>query len=399
MRTFADVGVKAVSQGAIELTKSLGRSAGSSIGRNATRSNGMNDNNPGEREKHSLVHFAFTSGGGALGILGYTMYVFFQRRKEKAEFQRQLENDVSLKEQFEGKEFTSKHKYLQGKTIVSAIQKMNDRLDYIQAGYVDYEWKLSGAATAAGVGVAVGEVAYRGWRLSVDYIRAKKENIEQQLSDASSGIKVISANEVMALQQPTFNLRGKFGDFLGENLDLSFVVLVYGIPGAGKSHLATQMASVFAQSGAVLYVLSEEGYSESVRERIEHYRPAGDLFTTQSRDWKNIYQYIVDNPQIRFVVIDSLNGLTGNYDEQINIVRALRSIPHLYGSVVISQINKDQTAKAGTGLLHEVDAEVFVHDGIAETRKNRFASGGRSMAIFPEKQGVLRLSGTDGFSK
>lgn len=398
MRTFADAGVKAVSQGAIELTKAVGRSAGNSIGRNATRSNGMNDN-PGEREKNALTHFLFTAGGGAIGISAYSLFIFFKRNKQNAEIKYLLENDPDFKEKFKGKKVEPSAQYLNGKTILSAVNALNNNFDYyIKAGYVDYEWKLSGAATAGTVGVAIGECAYRGWRLWVDYFRAKNENVEQ-LSDTTSTIKVMSANEVMTLQQPTFALRGKFGDFMGERLNLGFSVLIYGVPGSGKSHFATQFASILAQSGAVLYVLSEEGVSETVRERIERYRPTGDLFTTESRDWQNIYQYVMANPQIKFVVIDSLNGLTGNYDAQIAVVKALRSIPHLYGSIVISQINKDQTAKAGTGLLHEVDTEIFVHDGIAETRKNRFAPGGNTMSVFPEKQSVLRLSGTDGFSK
>ena len=375
MRTFAE---KAVGLGAIELTKAIGRSAGSSIGRNATRSNGGMNDDLGERQKQNFIHFCFTAGSGTVAVLAYTLFKGYKQHTAKTALEHLQANRV---ENFDTDKIT---------------KNVNNWLS--RAGYVDYEWKLSGAATAASVGIAIGEIAYRGWRLWVDFIRAKKENIEQ-LSDAIGTIKVMSAKEMIALQQPTFNLKGKFGDFLGERLNLGFSILIYGIPGSGKSHFATQFASLLAQSGAVLYVLSEEGSSQTVRERVERYGAVDDLFTTESRDWQNIYQYVMAMTDIRFVVIDSLNGLTGNYDQQISIVKALRSVPHLYGSVVISQINKDQTAKAGTGLLHEVDTEIFVHDGIAETRKNRFAPGGNTMSVFPEKQGVLRLSGTDGFSK
>lgn len=395
MRTFAE---KAVGLGAIELTKAIGRSAGSSIGRNATRSNGGMNDDLGERQKQHFLHFLFTIGGGALGVGAYTWYIHSKQEKQIKEIEWLRKNDAAFAEKYKDKKIEPAAQYVKESTLASAFDYLNDKINYINGGYVDYEWKLSGAMAAGSVGIAIGEVAYQGWRLWVDYIRAKKENIEQ-LSDAIGTIKVMSAKEMIALQQPTFNLKGKFGDFLGERLNLGFSILIYGIPGSGKSHFATQFASLLAQSGAVLYVLSEEGSSQTVRERVERYGAVDDLFTTESRDWQNIYQYVMAMTDIRFVVIDSLNGLTGNYDQQISIVKALRSVPHLYGSVVISQINKDQTAKAGTGLLHEVDTEIFVHDGIAETRKNRFAPGGNTMSVFPEKQGVLRLSGTDGFSK
>lgn len=260
-------------------------------------------------------------------------------------------------------------------------------------GYVGYNMtekgkRLSGVILGAGAGMFVGQLGYTLYIQLQEYYYQKNQYQEQlqkqEINNSLSDSKVYTSNEVKYMNVNTIKFDGVYGNFIGHNINYGFSILVYGSPGGGKSHFATHLAKYFERMGNVLYVLAEEGITNSVQSRIERYKTENTDYLQTRKE-----QDVIDKvSNYKFVIIDSINGMI-NYNNHIDFVRRLKSFKNLYGVVILNQVNKDGAFTGKNEVLHEIDVEISVENGVAETRKNRFDYGGKKFNIFPDSNKVL----------
>ncbi len=257
--------------------------------------------------------------------------------------------------------------------------------------YVGYSYskkgkKLANSIIGAGVGFAVGQLAYTIVNQFTEYLNQKREIVLEQQEIAQqlgNNAKVLSSNDVIYMNVPSIQISGIWGDFLGYNLNYNFSFMVYGSPGGGKSHFCTILSGYFETIGKVLYVLAEEGITSSVKERIKKYNLKNtDFMVTRSQD-----EVFAVAEQYKFVFIDSINGMV-NYNNHNEFIQKLKH-KNLYGTVIVNQVNKDGKFTGKNEVLHEIDTEILVEDGVAQTLKNRFDQHApKTINIFPNKHRV-----------
>lgn len=199
------------------------------------------------------------------------------------------------------------------------------------------------------------------------------------LADSS---RTLSANQLLNTNSRTIRLGGVWDDFIGESPNFGFNMIIFGMPGSGKSHLSMRFANTLSQLGNVLYVLTEEdGTQNHVQERIRKWNLTTNveyLNTTKSTD-------IIDNlktGKYNFVVIDSLSGLHDlHFSNHAQFISQMRAY-NLTGLVNLLQVNKDGSASGKNNVIHECDIQIEVEKGVATIRKNRFGTFDKTLEIF-----------------
>jgi hypothetical protein len=253
--------------------------------------------------------------------------------------------------------------------------------------------------SGVGIGLFAGQLGYTFYNQLKEYNRQKTEfNLQNQTIQQTttlSDFKVLSSNEVQYMQVPSIKFNGVWGDFLGQNINYDFLMFVYGAAGGGKSHFVTDFSKYIEQMGKVLYVLAEEGITNSVQNRIGKYNLVNTNFLVTRNTNDVLAELNNSNMDYKFVILDSLNGLA-NYNNHLEFVRRLKD-KNLYGIVIVQQVNKDGQFIGKNDLLHEVDIEISVEDGIAETRKNRFSNESKQLSIFSSNDSnIMKFQKVDG---
>ena len=260
----------------------------------------------------------------------------------------------------------------------------------VLGGYVGWNMsgknkKLSGVIMGSGLGFLTGQIAYSLYTQINEYFEQKNNHnqqygLESNLSEEHNSNSIYSSQDLQYMQVNTIKTPNMFVDFLGTDLNYGFTTLLYGGAGSGKSHLSTLFANKFETMGRCLYVLAEEGITNSVQKRIEKYNLKNtDFVTTRSEA-----EVLKLAPNYKFIFIDSINGMV-NYNNHLEFVRKLKSNKNLYGVFIVNQVNKDGQFTGKNEVLHEVDVEITVENGVAETKKNRFNYGGKQFNIFDNK--------------
>lgn len=256
--------------------------------------------------------------------------------------------------------------------------------------------ELGSYVIAAGVGMAGGELAYRGFRLIGNFWneRKTKKIAEQQsniaLSDGQNSAKYYSGADLAFNLQPSWTYNGRYSTVIGNELSEHFQVLIYGAPGHGKSHVAAEIAADLSRYGKVLYALAEESVNSVVQKRLERYGIYGNkrIEIGEVSTVRHIVEMMTAHPDAKFFVLDSLSGLIPRPDEQVQFLKWLRRVPKIFGSVLVAQVNKDESMRGSGELSHVVDSVLRVQDYVVTpTMKNRF-SGKGSVDVFPENRQV-----------
>lgn len=248
-----------------------------------------------------------------------------------------------------------------------------------------------------GVGLLAGNLLYGLYVQFDNYGKQQQEEqkliAQQNQNVVANQTTVYSSNDLKYMQVNTLRFDGVWGTFLGQNVNYGFVALVYGVPGGGKSHFATLLSSYIEKMGKVLYVLAEEGVTNSVQQRVAKYNLTNTDFITT----RNENDVIANASNYRFIVIDSINGMV-NYNNHIDFIRKLKTYTNLFGIIVLNQVNKEGSFTGKNEVLHEVDIEISIENGIAETRKNRFTIQPSKVNIFPNTAQVTRMSNEYAFN-
>ena len=187
-----------------------------------------------------------------------------------------------------------------------------------------------------------------------------------------------------------------FLEFLGEMI-FPFRMLVWGLPGSGKSTFCMQLANEIAREHRLLYVAGEEGLTshtllDKQRRVITLNSAKNCLFTNRlpknEAEWRQVlfhtdsYQVVTSCKTIFYDSVTKL-GITPFY---VNSVANDYRLPFFEGSlshVFITHAHKDGQQYRGDGSWgHEVDVIVRVEKGIATTEKNRFGEVGKAFKVF-----------------
>lgn len=162
----------------------------------------------------------------------------------------------------------------------------------------------------------------------------------------------------------------------------SHAVLLYGIPGAGKSTVAASLAVSAARRSPVLFVAAEEGHSSALRERLARVGlddlSAKRLEVSDARDVTELATDLAAFAGGGLVFLDSVDELRVSPAMLLEVL-AGRSW------VAVCHANARGGAYGGHEWSHAVDAVVRVVDGVATPTKNRFGPM-TALPVWPSKE-------------
>ncbi len=188
---------------------------------------------------------------------------------------------------------------------------------------------------------------------------------------APSGI--VSSADLMRKQHQTYMVVGEWEPLLHEP-ETCFAMMVWGLPGQGKSTLLIKLTRYLAQTfGPALYVSNEEFGSASLQAKLS--RAGGSVpgldFTKNVPDDATLKRY-------HFLILDSVATL----GIKLQAYRELKlRHPHL-ATILVLQSTKAGQFKGENGWPHEVDIEVEAYGpGKARVTKNRYGRL-RTLTIF-----------------
>jgi predicted ATP-dependent serine protease len=200
----------------------------------------------------------------------------------------------------------------------------------------------------------------------------------------SAEIGLANSRELKDLVQ----LNDTFKSFLG-NISYPFKMLLWGMPGSGKSTFSMKLADQVADQYKILYVSGEEGLgsatltdkqSRTIRRSNRRDCDFINRLPNGETEWKTVLIKKEEGKQVtrhRAIFYDSITKLdiTPFYvDAAASDCRMPffnRSMSHIF----ISHAHKDGSSYRGDGSWgHEVDVIVKCENGIAIIEKNRFTN-------------------------
>lgn len=221
----------------------------------------------------------------------------------------------------------------------------------------------------------------------------KSTNVPLQIqsADVYSGIFPM-------LPPPKVVLDNRFEEFLGNKLSYPFKMLIWGLPGSGKSTLCMQLADQISTNHKILYIAGEELLnSDTLKDKqnrsIQPQNKKNCIFINRlpncETEWKGLlYEKSLQNtPQVKFKIVfyDSVTKLeiTPFYVGAIANDCKMPFFNANFSHVFITHAHKDGQMYRGDGSwAHEVDIIIKCERGIAITEKNRFGETGKELKIY-----------------
>lgn len=197
-------------------------------------------------------------------------------------------------------------------------------------------------------------------------------------SQNNSNDKIISSRELVKLNYKALNFQGKWNEFIGQP-SITFHCAIHGKAGEGKSTFAIQFANYLADNfGKVVYISGEEGFSKTIKDKfVNNNAMSQNLYVADLRNYNDIIKEIgVDD--FHFIFIDSLSNMRIDGDNLKQLFERYKNS----AIIVICQATKDGKMRGSYEIIHDVDIEIIVKEGLAETNKNRFKEKHKEFKVF-----------------
>jgi hypothetical protein len=223
-------------------------------------------------------------------------------------------------------------------------------------------------------------------RSALDMLRlAGKEQKDSGLNDKYLEQQPKSMNVLRRMKVNYLSLTRVWRDFFG-SLEESFSMLIWGLPGMGKSSFILLFLQELQRIGACLYLTTEETQAKIAHKAgVMNVRSTGygmDALEIKTNPYQAI-QYYAGSGKYQFIVVDSISEMKMTAEQAQYLIN---TFPHV-NFTFISHSNKDGRAYAGAKeIAHKVDVVIKIDEGIATTVKNRFGETGREFTIFTKKR-------------
>ncbi len=177
---------------------------------------------------------------------------------------------------------------------------------------------------------------------------------------------VLNSLDVVKLKSNKIGFTGRWLNFIG-NPSKGFTMMIFGKPKFGKSILASDLAGYLARNhGRVLYIAMEEGFDDSLKERLESVDVAHENL--------DVADYMADDkiPAYDFIFIDSVNkaGLSTKDLEELEQKHPGKSFVYVF------QTTKDGDFRGAMEFKHNADVVIEVPEKGLATQYGRYNQGG-----------------------
>ncbi len=155
-----------------------------------------------------------------------------------------------------------------------------------------------------------------------------------------------------------------------EKISLPCQILIHGKQGSGKSSLGMILSEDVSKHGKVLHLLKDEKYkSGRIGQMLGRLNiDARNIMFNFKMDYNRLREFLLNNPDIEFVVIDSINEMQVQEEHIVNLLNEFPDISF----ILIAQSTKDGKNHSGfQNLAYKVDTEIQVAKRVAIAKKHR----------------------------
>lgn len=203
----------------------------------------------------------------------------------------------------------------------------------------------------------------------------------QEGQQGSSGQRIISSQQLVAMEFTEYPFSGKWKHFIG-NPSTNFNCVIHGLPGNGKSTFSIQFTKYLADNfGRVIYIAAEEKFSKTTKDKFLDQHAVSD--NIHIADYKNADEIMGLMPRntFDFIFIDSLDVMRIGPEK----LRALKAIHPNAAFITVSQSTKTGQMRGSQEIQHEADIVVKLEGGTAATQKNRFNMIDQMLVVFTDE--------------
>ena len=273
------------------------------------------------------------------------------------------------------------------------LQKITARLSYpafVQVGLAGYKIAehYIGKGVPAIIGGLAGAYFTRNKKLSdvdrqvllnkVNAIRNEIRALERQRDAGESATTgIMSARDLETFEYPKYDFTGRWQQFFGDP-SINCHYMVFGLPKSGKSTFCMHFAKYLADNhGSVLYVASEEGFSQTLKNKMMNFGLTSDnMHFSNYREAEPIMDIA---SEYDFMFIDSVNFINISPEQ----IREMKHKNRNLSLITIQQATKDGDFRGSQEYAHDSDSIVKISDGIA-TQQGRFQEMSQMM-VFPKR--------------
>lgn len=184
----------------------------------------------------------------------------------------------------------------------------------------------------------------------------------------------------------------KFKDSFGDLVE-SFIMIVWGMSGNGKSNFLMQLLKVLVSFGKVLYVSLEEGTEASIVKTVRRHLSDEDFegkvhFADHEMTYEKLITVLAKKKSAKFIIIDSVQYWNINYDQYKSLKERFKKKAFIFISHASGKLPDGRTADK---IRYDAGIKVRVEGYVAEVI-SRY--GGNKPYLIWE-QGAKRYWGKD----
>lgn len=278
--------------------------------------------------------------------------------------------------------------------LKNQLQRATARLSFppfVQVGVAGYkiaEHYIGGGLPAIAGGIA-GAYLMRNKKLTdmdreilmkrIGAIRTQIKQLERQRdAGANAQTGIMTARDLEQYEYPKYDFDGRWQQFFGDP-SINAHYMVFGLPKSGKSTFCMHFAKYLADNhGSVLYVASEEGFSQTLKNKMVNFGLTSDNMNFANYRESEPIMDVAGN--FDFVFIDSVNFIDISPEQ----IRELKHNNPNLSLITIQQATKDGDFRGSQEYAHDSDSIVRIENGIA-TQQGRFQEQSQMM-VFPQRE-------------